>query len=210
MTTIYLVRHGQSVVNVEGRLSCQRLDGDLTPLGREQAGRAGRWLSDKGITHIRSSPFHRAQQTAAIINERLGLEVVTDDGLGEMNCGALEGRIDSEAWGMWMDMYERWKAHELDAAFPEGESFQNAVTRFERTLNSLPAGATALLVTHGGITRTVVPYVAEVAPELLYRGDLVNTGIAVLDYDNECYRCASWNVYDHLHDLSADEFNEQL
>ncbi|PJF26723.1 MAG: hypothetical protein CUN52_15450, partial [Phototrophicales bacterium] len=47
--TIYLIRHGQSVVNVEHRLTCRDLSGELTTLGYNQAYRAGVWLRDKGI-----------------------------------------------------------------------------------------------------------------------------------------------------------------
>lgn len=207
MTTIYLMRHGESVVNIEHRLTCRRLEGDLTRLGREQASRAASWLQSKGITHIRASPFHRAQQTAAIIAQALGLKVVTEQGLAEMDCGSLEGRVDDAAWHDWAEVYERWKRHELDAAFPQGESFGDAVARFRETLDRIPDGSTALLVTHGGITRTVVPYVAEISAELLYRGDLANTGIAVLEYADECYRCSSWNLIDHLSDLNPAEYN---
>lgn len=207
-TTLYLMRHGESVVNIAHTLTCRRPEGDLTRLGREQAARAAQWLLGKGITHIYASPFHRAQQTAAIVGAVLGLEVVTDAGLAEMNCGDLEGRSDGDAWRAWARVYERWKAHDLTAAFPDGETFGDAVARFRETLSRVPDGTTALLVTHGGITRTVVPYVAEIDPELLYRGDLVNTGIAVLDYENDCYRCSSWNVMDHLRDLQANEYND--
>jgi probable phosphoglycerate mutase len=207
MTTIYLMRHGESVVNIEHRLTCHRLEGDLTRLGREQASRAASWLRGKGITHVRASPFHRAQQTAEIIAETLSVEVVTDSGLAEMDCGSLEGRVDDAAWHDWTEVYERWKAHDLTATFPDGESFGDAVTRFRQTLDNLPDGSTAMLVTHGGITRTVVPYVAEVSAELLYRGDLANTGIAVLEYVDEGYRCSSWNLMDHLSDLNPAEYN---
>lgn len=207
MTTIYLMRHGESTVNVEHRLSCRRLEGDLTRLGREQAGRAAAWLQGKGITHVRASPFHRAQQTAAIVAEALGLKVITDEGLAEMHCGSLEGRDDEAAWREWFAVYERWKAHDLEASFAGGESFGDAVTRFQQTLHSLSDGSTTLLVTHGGITRTVIPYIAEISDELLYRGDLANTGIAVLEYADECYRCSSWNLIDHLIDLNPTEYN---
>ena len=207
-TTIYLMRHGQSTVNLEHRLTCRCLEGDLTRLGREQAARAAQWLVGKGITHVRASPFYRAQQTAAIAGEALGLDVVMDDGLAEMDCGDLEWRLDEEGWKTWAGVYERWKAHELDATFPGGESFHDAVERFRQTLSRVPADETSLLVTHGGITRTVVPYVAEVSAELLYRGDLANTGIAILEYDAEHYHCSTWNLIDHLRELNADEYNE--
>lgn len=207
MTTIYLMRHGESTVNIAHRLTCRRPEGDLTRLGREQAARAASWLQGRGITHVRASPFHRAQQTAAIVAQALGLPVVTDKGLAEMHCGSLEGRNDEAAWQEWFAVYERWKAHDLEAAFAGGESFGEAVTRFQQTLAGVPVGSTALLVTHGGITRTVVPYIAELSDELLRRGDLANTGVAVLEYADDCYRCSSWNVIDHLNDLNPAEYN---
>lgn len=199
---LYVVRHGQSVVNVERRISGRRLLGDLTDLGREQAARAGEWLADKGITRLLHSPFHRAEQTARIISDRLSLPLEVEDGLREMDAGDLDGRTDGEAWEYFESIYARWKRAELDARYPGGESHLEGLNRYRAALMRVPMDETALLVTHGGITVSCAPYLCVNAAAL--QGDLrmANTGIVVLEpYDTGHYICRSWNLTDHLDGL---------
>jgi broad specificity phosphatase PhoE len=75
---IRFVRHGQSTWNLIDRLQGHELSPPLTDLGREQAAHAAEALADVGVTHLLSSPAVRARETADIIAERLGLEVVED------------------------------------------------------------------------------------------------------------------------------------
>jgi probable phosphoglycerate mutase len=199
MALIYLMRHGESVVNVQRRLKCKALDGDLSLLGREQAAKAARWLLDKGISHIYCSPFHRAQQTAQIIGDCLGIAPVTDKNLGEMDCGELEGRPDEEAWAVRDIVYEQWLAGDWEASFPGGESFRHAFERFNRALAHVGEGETTLMVTHGGIAVAVVPLVCVNASALQRSPGLDNTGFVVLEsYDASRYICRAWNVVEHL------------
>jgi broad specificity phosphatase PhoE len=196
---IYLMRHGQSVVNLERRLTCKKYDGELTALGREQAEKAGRWLMGKEISSIYCSPFHRAQETAQIVGRHLKLTPVTLDGLREMDCGSLEGRTDEEAWGMWAKVYERWLAADWEAAYPDGETYRTAHDRYQQALKQAPFDGHALFVSHGGITRTVAPYLCVNASALQQIGDLHNTGMVVLEsYDANRYSCLSWNLIEHL------------
>lgn len=198
---IYVMRHGESVVNLQRRLTCRQYDGDLTPLGREQAQKSARWFADKQLTHIGHSPFHRAQQTAEMIGDALGITPVSDDDLREMDCGSLEGRTDVEAWAVWAGVYQRWQANEADARFPDGESYAEASTRFKRALSCIPATENVLLVTHGGISVTVLPPLCVNAAKMGWGEHLRNTGIIVLErYDAERYSCSAWNLIDHLSD----------
>jgi probable phosphoglycerate mutase len=196
---IYLVRHGEAITNVEKRISGRRLTGDLTPLGREQAARAGEWLQDKGIERILHSPFARAEQTAQVINEGLGLRLEWVDGLREMDAGDLDGRTDGEAWEYFYSIYERWKRAEPDARYPGGESHAEGFARFHAALMQVPTEQTAALVTHGGITISCAPYLCVNAAALQGDLQLRNTGIVVLEpYDIGRYICRAWNVTEHL------------
>jgi probable phosphoglycerate mutase len=199
MSLIYLMRHGESVVNVERRLKCKDLDGDLSGLGREQAQRAGRWLADRGITSIFCSPFHRAEQTARIIGDCLGIVPMTEENLGEMDCGDLEGRTDDAAWSARGVVYDRWLAGDWDATFPGGESFRHAFERFNRAMAQVGESETALMVTHGGIAVAVVPFICVNAAALQRSPGLDNTGMVVLEsYYARRYICRAWNLVEHL------------
>src|SRR5690349_7965495 len=70
---LILVRHGQSVGNVEQRI--QGKDDPLTDFGRRQAAAAGETLAARGdITHLYASPLARAFETATIIGRAIGLQ----------------------------------------------------------------------------------------------------------------------------------------
>ena len=75
---IFWVRHGQSTWNAIDRMQGHELSPPLTDLGREQSAQAADALVDRGVVRVISSPAVRAQETAAIIGERLGLPVVTE------------------------------------------------------------------------------------------------------------------------------------
>lgn len=82
MLELVLARHGQSYVNLDRSLGP---DTDLTDLGREQARRLGNWLAEQGhaFTALYCSTLRRARQTAEIVNEHFGLEIVFDTDLRE-------------------------------------------------------------------------------------------------------------------------------
>lgn len=75
---IFWVRHGQSTWNAIDRMQGHELSPPLTDLGRAQSVQAADALVDRGVVHLLSSPATRALETAAVIGERLGLDVVTE------------------------------------------------------------------------------------------------------------------------------------
>lgn len=77
-TIVHLLRHGE-VHNPEGLLYGRRPDFHLSPLGRTMAERAAETLGDHDVTHLVSSPLERAQETAAPLAERLGIEPTIDE-----------------------------------------------------------------------------------------------------------------------------------
>lgn len=73
-TVVHLVRHGE-VFNPDGVLYGRRDGFHLSELGRAMAERAAESLAKRDVTVIRSSPLERAQETAAPLAARLGVEV---------------------------------------------------------------------------------------------------------------------------------------
>ena len=98
---IYLVRHGQTEFNRDGRFQ-GHLDSPLTLLGTEQAARVGDRLrhlvGDTAGVILISSPLGRTLRTAEIIRDRLGLrvEIEIEPRLIEITVGAWEGRTRDE------------------------------------------------------------------------------------------------------------------
>ena len=98
---IFLVRHGETVSNTEGRYH-GRLHSPLTERGVAQAraiGRRLRLLPDALRAAIASSPQPRAQRTAELIRECLGeraMQVQLDERLCEVSIGRWEGLCEAE------------------------------------------------------------------------------------------------------------------
>src|SRR5919205_4262120 len=90
MTTLLLVRHGETDWNADGRLQGQT-DRPLSDFGRRQARQLAQELVDEELEAIYASDLARARETAEIIGERLGLAVVLDADLREKDWGTWEG-----------------------------------------------------------------------------------------------------------------------
>ncbi|MBQ8872983.1 MAG: histidine phosphatase family protein, partial [Clostridia bacterium] len=88
---IYLVRHGQTVFNTQGRIQGQQ-DSPLTETGIATTQKTALALKDKGITTIVSSCLGRAQQTSQILAQNLGAKIVLDERLNEIRLTPWEGR----------------------------------------------------------------------------------------------------------------------
>jgi len=82
---LLLVRHGlpERIVGADGPA-----DPVLTDEGRRQSERLADWLAHERVDHLLSSTLRRAQQTAAPVGERLGLEVELVQGLSEFDAEA--------------------------------------------------------------------------------------------------------------------------
>ena len=76
------IRHAQSLGNA-GLLTEEDPDPRLSPLGVEQARLTAARLAKEGVTHIWSSPFRRAVQTASFLAKATGVEVVLEPELVE-------------------------------------------------------------------------------------------------------------------------------
>ncbi|SKB10407.1 Broad specificity phosphatase PhoE [Aeromicrobium choanae] len=79
------MRHGESTWNAAGRLQHRNPAPPLTELGRRQARQAAEGLRGTCVDVVLTSPALRARQTARIVADVLGLDVVIDDRLVEMD-----------------------------------------------------------------------------------------------------------------------------
>jgi probable phosphoglycerate mutase len=197
---IVLMRHGESPVNITLTLSCRNVDDPLTETGVRQARLAAEWLADRPIRQIYASPLKRAQETAGIAAQRLGLGYTVAEELREIDCGALEGRSDPEAWNSFQNVVLRWVSGDLEAGFEGGETGRHAVDRFARFVRGLPEGEGDILaVGHGGIfAMGLLRLCFDLKPASGHDLYLANTGIILVDQTPHGYSCVKWGLSDHL------------
>lgn len=84
---VLFIRHGQTVINVDGKIHRVDDDAGLTELGKKQAEIVAEVCKRQGIETIYSSPELRAVETAQIIGEKLGFQSIIETGLAERNWG---------------------------------------------------------------------------------------------------------------------------
>jgi broad specificity phosphatase PhoE len=92
---LYLARHGQTILNAQGRLRGHE-NPDLDELGHRQASALARQFRNTPVGHIAATPLLRAQQTAAAIAAPHGLPVATASHLLDRDYGPWAGQPTAE------------------------------------------------------------------------------------------------------------------
>ena len=154
---LYILRHGQTEWNVEGRMQ-GNLDSPLTPKGRDQAKTQGRLLRSLGLEAVPypclSSPKGRAFETASIALSEISCVPVVDARLCETDLGSWQNcllrdlRPNCPA-DLWQDLGPSWYFFNA----PDGESFESQRDRCKSLLDGLHGPA--ILVTHGITSRVL-------------------------------------------------------
>lgn len=162
----YVARHGQTEWNLEKRWQGQ-LDSPLTAAGWRAAEDLGRFVVECAIDAIFASPLGRAQDTAAVVADALGIEVATLPNLAEMHHGAMAGMTASEADAKFPGLRTSREQDKYRWRFPDGESYADvdqraalAVEKIRRSGRLRP-----LVVSHEMIGRMLVRQLAGLPPE---------------------------------------------
>jgi alpha-ribazole phosphatase/probable phosphoglycerate mutase len=119
------------------------IPGRLSRTGREQARELGERRRDDGIDIVFTSDLARAIETATIAFGDTGIPVLHDWRLRECDYGEHNGMAAAA-------LHANRGAH-LDAPYPGGESWRQAIARVERFLDDLPprwSGARVVVIGH--------------------------------------------------------------
>ena len=175
--TVYVVRHGQTDWNREGRIQ-GGTDNPLNATGREQAANLGRLLADVKIDTVYTSSHQRAAQTAAVFEGKT--RIVAMDELRERFFGKFEGANDKDP-AIVADWNKRRFSWTDD--MEGGETLESQSRRAEAALKTIrertPRG-TVVIVGHGGINPLIVSHLIGVPPQ---------TGASAINQGNdEIYR----------------------
>ncbi len=152
--TIYLMRHGETIMNraecLQGQIDCE-----LNETGISEAQKAARILEKAGIRFdlAYTSPLRRARATAQIVSG--GCELRVEPLITEMHFGSYEGMpyrdIDDPMWAFIHDPEH--------VSPPDGvESIQSLIGRTGKALTAMISGGgeRVLAVTHGIALRAML------------------------------------------------------
>jgi broad specificity phosphatase PhoE len=147
-TTVHVLRHGE-VYNPEGILYGRMTGFGLSDEGKAQAEAVADALADNDITLVVASPLQRAQETAAPVAARHGLEVTTDPDLTEA-ANFFAGKRISPGEGALRDPRVWWQLR--NPFRPSwGEPYAEVAARMSTALDKArakAAGHEAVLVSH--------------------------------------------------------------
>ncbi len=191
MPTLALVRHGQSIWNLENRFTGW-VDVPLTATGRDEARAAGERLRGTTFDIAYTSTLQRAQETLALIQEvaETHLPTIRDEALNERHYGDLQGLNKARTAERYGDEQVHIWRRSFATAPPNGESLEMTAQRtlpfFERAImGDIAMGKDVLVVAHGNSNRSIVMQLDDLAPDEVPRLELATGVPLVYEFDDQ-------------------------
>jgi 2,3-bisphosphoglycerate-dependent phosphoglycerate mutase len=185
MSTLVLIRHGQSLWNAENRFTGW-VDVPLTEQGRDEARRAAEHLGGLRFDVAYTSMLSRAQETLDIILKAIGQSppIIRDQALNERHYGDLQGLNKADTAARYGEQQVKLWRRSYDVAPPNGESLALTAKRtlpfFERAIGGdLRQGKHVLVVAHGNSNRSIIMDLEKMTGEQVVALEL-ETGVPIV------------------------------
>lgn len=205
VTTVVLVRHGQTDYNVQDRWQ-GFLDIPLNKNGLKQAELLAKSLKDYPIDVFISSPLNRALVTTEKVAKSHGMEIAyTDERLREINFGDCAGLNPKEREVRFPALMELWKNRPWLVTFPNGESLLDMQYRgrlaLEDAVTKYP-GKTIFIGAHSFINAVVLCSILGLDTQHFPQIAQNNTCVNVLQYEDGFWKIVTMNSVAHLGKLT--------
>jgi probable phosphoglycerate mutase len=157
---LFLVRHGETHWNVEGRFQGQK-DSALTDRGRRQAAQAGDrlygLLGERAFTFL-ASPLDRARETARIVTSRFPVAILPmlDPRLAEVTLGAWDGLTMTDIDALSPGALDGSDPFDWYFRAPDGETFEAVRARAQEWLSDVGRSAGPVVAISHGLTGRVI------------------------------------------------------
>lgn len=205
MQTIYLIRHGETDFNRDGRVQ-GLTESNLSDLGREQARLIGERLQDLDIEAAVTSPLSRAVDTCRIALNG-SMEFVTYERLHEINLGMWEGRRAAELKQAYPEMVEMWYERPSELRIPGAETmrrFRNRVTREMDRVRGDFGDVTVAAFVHGGVICAYLTSLLGMKLDDIWRFRIRNGSITRVAFPNDRPRIDLLGDVSHLKDAQRE------
>lgn len=183
-TRLYLLRHGQTDWNVEGRLQGQT-DIPLNETGRQQAQAAKGRLSGVCFDAVYSSPLRRALETAALCSGWPADQIQADERIKEIAFGPWEGHAPRT---LGIDFAPFFADPASYNPITGAESFSHLIARvsnFTDEIKAKHAGQTILAVSHGAALHALLAHELGLSMKDFWSIGLGNCTAAVLELQTD-------------------------
>uniref|UniRef100_A0A3Q2QCV9 6-phosphofructo-2-kinase/fructose-2,6-biphosphatase 4a n=1 Tax=Fundulus heteroclitus TaxID=8078 RepID=A0A3Q2QCV9_FUNHE len=162
--SIYLCRHGESELNVKGRIGG---DSGLTPRGKEFAKKLNQFIQTQNISELKvwTSQMKRTIQTAEALNAPYEQWKV----LNEIDAGVCEELMYEEIQENYPLEFALRDQDKYRYRYPKGESYEDLVQRLEPVIMELERQENVLVICHQAVMRCLLAYFLDkTAEELPY------------------------------------------
>ena len=157
-TRLFLLRHGETLANLEQRYQGQG-QSDLSSQGIEEAKELAKFLAREKFAAVYSSILSRSYETACFIAKPHKLGVQQVEGLAERNYGVWEDMTFEEIKKKYPQMYQSWLMDPGRTKITRAESLKAVQRRGVGAIEKIVKankGRTVCVVGHGGLNRTIL------------------------------------------------------
>lgn len=194
---LYLfLRHGQAKNNVDRILAGRTKGFPLTDLGIQQAEKISDFLRPFNISKIYCSPIERAEQTASIVANKIGLKWDTDERLTELEMGIFTGMHYDEMLknhgNVFLKFYQGHPIVEKNGI----ETFDNVKKRILNMVDHCSRKhkeEVVLLVTHMDPIKSMISTVLQTKPESLYEMIIRNASLTIVKNEQSNFSIVAIN-----------------
>jgi probable phosphoglycerate mutase len=184
MTTILLIRHGENDYVKKGRMAGRLPGVHLNDTGKEQATALAKVMAAWPVKAVYSSPLERTMETAEPIAKALGLRVIPEQGLSEIDVGEWQDRTLKD-----LRRRKLWKTVHLNPSrmqFPGGESFVENQMRMRSALENIVSSYKSkdliVCVSHSDPIKLVVAHYIGMALDMFQRLTIAPASITGLKF----------------------------
>lgn len=201
MGRLFLVRHGETTWNVEGRAQGHS-DTPLSEKGRHQVERVAARLAPVPFAAAYSSDLSRALETAQGLMKGRSTQVHAEPDLRELSYGEWEGMTYQEVQARYPSLYAQLMSSDVTFAPPGGESVAGLVQRVqalqERLRSTHRDGENTLVVGHGGSLRALLVSLLELPVDSFWRFQLDSGSLSIVGLHQEGTTLDLLNDIGHL------------
>ena len=202
MGSWYLVRHGETLWNRDGRVQ-GHTDVPLNERGREQARALGKRLAGHPFCAVYASDLSRARESAELIVHGSDVPITADRDLREFSYGAWEGLTVGEAEARDPEVFAaRMKLRARAFAAPGGEDTPQLLGRVRRFCVGAEErhdpGEDILVVAHAGPIRALLVCLLDLTEEYFWRFRLDCGSLSIISNQPAGRVLELWNDTGHL------------
>ena len=182
---IFLVRHGETNWNKEGRFQGQ-INIPLNNKGKDQAEKASKYLKEINFNKAFSSSMDRPFETAKIIlQNKLDIKITKIELLVEISHGLWEGKLENEIKEQWPELLKNWHEKPEEVIMPEGESIgevsKRSLKAWEEICLAQKNKDLTLLVAHDAVNKTLICNLLGIDFSNIWMIKQGNGGITIID-----------------------------